>query len=144
MSDIYILIANASEARLFKAQKLFGEWQLFKELSHPESRDKGLDLVSDRLGHFQNAAMGHGSFVESSDPKAFEADRFAKILADLLEDARKTNTCESIVVVAPPKFRGKLNDHFTPHVQNLISPKSLTKDYTRATPDELIAYLKIH
>lgn len=142
MSNIAILVANSSGARMFVTDKLFGNWSLEKSLDHPESRQKDKSLVSDRLGNFQNAAMSGGSFVEASDPKEFEADRFAKELADLLDQHRKSNNFERFVIVAPPQFYGMLNKHCNSHVKGLVD-RHISKDYTRADEVALKSYLRL-
>ena len=72
---------------------------MIKQFSHPESRDKGLDLASDRAGHFngESSKAVHGSFNEATLPKHYEVARFAKILSDELDVARNENKYKNLI-----------------------------------------------
>ena len=95
MSKTLVMIANASAARVFGYQA-HEEFSLLKEFSHPESRQKGSDLVSDRPGHNEGKGGGHGAFVPSNNPKQVESERFAHELAGWLDDERKQNRCNQV------------------------------------------------
>ena len=73
MRNTWILVANASIARLYANHGPKKGLQLMKEMSHPESREKVSNLVSDRPGHNPGSGNGHGSFVPAADPKQHEA-----------------------------------------------------------------------
>lgn len=152
MSTTWILIANASQARIYQTHKplLFkanghGEdhIELIAEFSHDASRRKTGDLVSDRNGNYQVGPMGHGTFAESSDPKQVEAERFAKQLVEQLNSGRVAGQYDDLVIVANPHFRGLLNKHFTRHLTRLVS-QSIDKDYTRFKGRELVHQLMEH
>jgi protein required for attachment to host cells len=48
MSTTWILVANASQAKLYANTGPKKGLKLVKDLKHPESREKASDLVSDR------------------------------------------------------------------------------------------------
>jgi len=141
MQATWILVANACQAKLLQNHKRFGPLELVKEFNHPESRTKTSELVSDRPGHNQSKGNGHGSLVEQSDPKSYEALRFAKELAEALEAGRTGNRYERVVVVAPPQFLGQLNTHLNDRVRKLVSA-NLQKDYTKLDAKALLPALK--
>ena len=62
MSITWILVANAAQAKLYANQGPNKGVKLVSEYAHPESREKGSDLVSDRPGHYQGHGNGRGSF----------------------------------------------------------------------------------
>lgn len=140
MSTTWIVVANASLARLYANNGPKKGLQLLKELSHPESREKASELVSDRPGHNPGAGNGHGSLVPATDPKQHEAVRFAHELSKELEHGRASNLYERLIMVASSPFIGVLNQRLTSHVRNLVSD-TIEKDYTRATPRELSSRL---
>src|SRR3990167_1618558 len=116
MSHVWILVANASEAKIFQVNRL--KFLMGKEplkfviaFAHPESRKKDLDLTSDKLGHYQSSRAGSGSFVEPTDPKKYEAESFAREIAAKLDEARVANKFESLILVVSPRFLGMLKKH---------------------------------
>jgi hypothetical protein len=96
MSITWVMVANASQAKLFSNTGPQRGLTLIKELLHPESREKTSNLVSDRSG--SNAGTGHGAFMQATDPKHHEAERFAQELTRELEQglARMPTTGSSL------------------------------------------------
>ena len=142
----WLLVGNASRARLFKTQARPKTLKLLKEFLHPPSREKGEDLASDRSGHFQAEAIGmegttHGAFNEPVSPKEFEHTRFAMELAKELNSGRTHNSFDNLMIVASPHFHGLLNQHMNNHVSKMVTTH-LNKDYTDLDEKELIKRLR--
>lgn len=140
MSTTWILVSNASTGRLFRHSGPNKGLELIQEFSHPQSREKNANLVSDRPGHNPGAGNGHGSFVPATLPKEHEADIFALELARELDTGRIGNLYSRLVLVASPSFMGQLKQHLTDAVHKLVSD-SVEKDYTRSTDKELSRHL---
>jgi protein required for attachment to host cells len=140
MSTTWILVSNASIGRLFRNSGPNKGLELVQEFSHPQSREKNANLVSDRPGHNPGAGNGHGSFVPATLPKEHEADLFALELARELDSGRIGNLYSRLVLVASPAFMGQLKRHLTDAVHKLVSD-SVEKDYTRSTDKELSHHL---
>ncbi len=141
MSTTWILVANASTARLYANHGAKKGIQLVKELSHPESRAKASNLVADRPGHNPGSGNGHGSFVPATDPKQNEAERFAQELAREMDQGRTANSYQRAILVAAPAFMGLLKGNLDHQVSKLVS-ESVEKDYTKATEKELSGHLE--
>ncbi len=141
MSTTWILIANASQAKLFSNEGPKKGLRLLRTLDHPQSREKGASLVTDRPGHNPGAGNGHGSFVPPTDPKTHEADLFAQKLARELEQGRVEGSYDRIILAAAPAFLGQLNNRLSGHVRDMVS-ESLQKDYTKASDKELAGHLE--
>lgn len=141
MNTTWILVANASIARLFANHGPKKGLQLLKEFTHPESREKGADLVSDRAGHMQNVGNGHGSRQPASNPRQNELDRFALELAKELEKGRGSNSFDRLILVASSPFLGILKQRLGSQLHNLVS-ESIEKDYTWSTERELAGFLE--
>lgn len=139
--NTWVLVANASEARIFGTEKIGNPMECMKEFNHPESRDKGMDLTSDRPGHYQSKGTGHGAFVESTDPKEYEAERFAAELAKELENGRTNNAYRKLVVVAAPHFHGLINSQLDEHTRAMVV-NDIQKDFTDCDVNELPERLK--
>lgn len=140
MATTWILIANASFARLYVNHGIKKGLQLIKEFSHPESREKTSELIADRAGHSPSQGNGHGAFIPTSQAKSNEAVKFAQELAQELEKGRHQNIYDRVILVASAPFMGLLNHRFSTHVRNLITD-TIEKDYTRFKPQELTGRL---
>lgn len=144
MKNTWLLVANGSEARLFETEFRPKELHLLQEFSHPESREKGAELSSDKSGHYQGdagtGASTQGAFNESSDPKEYEMERFAGMLMKQLEAGRNANSFQHLIVASSPKFHGLLNKKMNSHISRLVD-KHINKDLTSFREDELLARL---
>ena len=146
MLKTWIMIANASEAYCYSIdnkQLVKGriDLELLNSYTHPESRKKDGDLISDRSGHYQSGTLGHGSYITPTDPKEHEAVSFAKEIADILESGRIANDYQSLILISPPHFHGLLNKHINKNVSSLIREK-IEKDYTKVGKKQLTEHLK--
>ncbi len=131
MANTLVVVADSAGARVF--DYIRGEsFSKSHEFSHFESRQKGSELSSDRAGQ----QKGHGSMVSSSNPKEFEAQRFAKELADWLDNARRINRCGRILLVADPHFLGLLRKSMNNHTAGLIS-ETIDKNFSQINDKEL-------
>lgn len=139
--NTWVLVASASEARIFGTEKIGNQMECMKEFNHPESRGKGSDLTSDRPGHYQSKGTGHGAFVDATDPKEYEAERFAAELARELENGRTSNAYRKLVVVAAPHFHGLINSHLDEHTRAMVV-SDIQKDLTSYNESELPEKLK--
>ncbi|HEY9147789.1 MAG TPA: host attachment protein [Gammaproteobacteria bacterium] len=141
----WLLVGNASQARLFETQTRPKTLKLIKEYLHPPSREKGEELASDRPGHFQMEGSGtegstHGAFNEPTSPKSYEHERFAMELAKELNDGRTQNRFGNLMIVASPHFHGLLNQHLNEHVAKMVSTH-INKDYTDLDEEKLLEVL---
>jgi len=134
----WILVANASEAFLYRAKALKSkELARIHDFSHPESREKGIDLTTDGAGSFKTDHGARSSY-EKSHPKEVEAVLFAQELADYLDHGRRQNEFDQLLIIAPAHFYGLMNKHLNKH---LDYTKHLAKDYTKCTVDELVKHI---
>ncbi len=144
MKNTWLLIANGSEARLFETEFRPKTLNLLQEIQHPESREKGAELASDKSGHYQGDASTsgstQGSFNEPTDPKEYEMERFAGELVQVLETGRNANSFEHLIVASSPKFHGLLNKKMNGQLSKLVD-KHINKDYTALNEKELLERL---
>ncbi|OGO93786.1 MAG: hypothetical protein A3F41_06800 [Coxiella sp. RIFCSPHIGHO2_12_FULL_44_14] len=152
MEKTWILIANASMAKIFKVNKLkflsgTAKLNLIEEFTHPASRKKSMDMVSDRLGRYRahgGEGLGHGAYAEPTDPKAYEIEHFAHELVEKLEAGRVSHQFEDIILVASPHFYGLMNKSFHEDLRRMITTvieKDYTKDGIKALEEHLLQQL---
>jgi protein required for attachment to host cells len=139
MSITWIMVANASQAKLFANHGPKKGLQFIKELVHPESREKTSNLVSDRSG--SHTGTGHGAFVQATDPKHHEAERFAQEVSRELDDGRINNAYDRLILVASAPFMGLVNSRLPEPVRSKIS-EIIDKDYTRLPVKDLAGHLE--
>jgi protein required for attachment to host cells len=128
----WILISDASRARLFAASSRQKPWTLVRELEHPQSRAKGQDIMADKPGRVKQS-MGAGSrpaMEPVTPPKEVEAEHFAQQLAAVLEDGHGRNDYARLVLAAPPSFLGLLRKALSTQVGKRVVA-SVDKDYTQ-------------
>jgi protein required for attachment to host cells len=141
MATSWILVANASEAKVFSNKGIGKGLEIVAKLKHPDSRKKASDLVSDRPGHMPGAGNGHGSHIPLTDPKQHQHDIFARELVHQLDQGRTSNSYQRLIVVAEPHFRGLLNGVMNSQVSGLVSD-TIDKDYTKLNDKELATHLE--
>lgn len=102
MAITWILVANASLAKLYEHLGPNKGLTLVKEMIHPESRLKNSELVTDRPGSMAATGNGQGAKTPQTLPKDHEAKVFAQELAQALYQGRTQNAFERAIVFAPP------------------------------------------
>ena len=140
MAITWILVANASLAKLYANLGPNKGLTLVKELIHPESRQKNGDLVSDRAGANGSNGTGGGSMQPQTLPKQHEAKVFAQELAQTLYQGRTSNAFRRAILVAPPAFMGLLNAVLDGPTAQMVTDR-FEKDYTKTPQDELGQHL---
>lgn len=141
MSKIWILAANSGNATLFSADSPTAPLTELATFDNPDARAKQMDLVSDRPGRsFDSHGEGRHAMEVEVDPKKQEQIRFAKLIADRLEQGRVGNAFGRLVLVVAPMFLGLLRANFGAPLSALVSLE-MDKDYTALRPEELRARL---
>jgi protein required for attachment to host cells len=142
--NVWILVANSSEAHIYSIPSMITlddhtDLKAFESFYHPESRERSGDIASDRSGNFKHGGGG-GSFVEASDPKDYEVVKFAKQVADFVNQEHAANKYDDLVIAAPPGFYGNLKQNFSNQVSSALS-KYIDKDYVNDEPRQLAVHL---
>jgi protein required for attachment to host cells len=114
MKPMMIVVADSSRARIFTADSARSPLNEIETMAHPEGRIHEQNLVSDMPG--KESGKGGGgdhAYQEKIEPKKQEMIAFAKRIADYLDDARKANKLEKLLIVAAPAFLGELRTHLS-------------------------------
>lgn len=116
----WIVLANASRARI--CERLEGEagdgLHDLMDFVHTQSRQKGSELGFDQPGHVERG-MGSGlrggtDLSPRSDPRHKEHERFAREIAQYLDQAVSMRHCERIVLIASDPFLGEVKAQLGP------------------------------
>ena len=126
----WILVGDASRARLFSSRGRQAHLNLVQDFDHPEGRASNQELTTDRPGRtHQSAGPGKSAMEPHTPPKQVEQRHFGQLLADVLHKGLDDHAYQHLVLVAPPHFLGLLRESLTPRVQQVVR-SSLDKDYT--------------
>ena len=108
MKSTWIVVAESARARIFALSGTAGKLQEIADLSHSESRLHDRELTSDLPGRtFDNHGQRH-AMEQASDPHDQEAQAFATQIARHIDGGWREGSFGSLVLVAPPKFLGRL------------------------------------
>ncbi|MDF2529147.1 MAG: hypothetical protein K0Q57_27 [Gammaproteobacteria bacterium] len=139
MSGDWLIVANASAARIFRVTQPRGEpkqLKLLQEIHHPQSRLKRQELISDRPGVYRTGGGATGGHPQDVDPKQIEMRKFAKELAEVIDQARTLNRFDHLFIAASPHFYGLLEQHLSGSLKHLIK-QVIQKDYTAVVERDL-------
>jgi protein required for attachment to host cells len=145
----WILVCDASHARLLQEKPRGGKLSLIGTYEHAESRAHVRDLTADAQGRKpvgpvpaarvtgQGGGYGRPGVEPETDAKEVEAQKFARELAEVLEKGRNDHAYEQVVIAAPPHFLGTLRGAMSSQVAKHIEA-TLDKDLTGLELPELM------
>ncbi|MBM3578873.1 MAG: host attachment protein [Alphaproteobacteria bacterium] len=93
---------------------------------NPATRDQG----SDKPGRSFASKGGVRSAVEDADWHEMEEERFARAMADRINQAAESGELSAVVIVAPPKALGEIRKELSTKAQSKVVGE-LAKDLTR-------------
>jgi len=114
MKSMMIVVADSSRARIFTTDSAHSPLNEIETMAHPEGRMHEQDMVSDMPG--KDSGKGGGgdhAYQEKIEPKEQEMIEFAKRIADYLDDKRKANKLNKLILIAAPAFLGELRTHLS-------------------------------
>jgi protein required for attachment to host cells len=112
MSELWVVVADQSKARIFTIDDPRGALLEVCELEHPEALEREQKLTSDRPGRSFDS-MGHGRHAMGStvEPGKQETIRFAKQVADHVQAAHNKGRCDRVLLVAGPPMLSALREN---------------------------------
>lgn len=130
MANTWILVANGAQATIYHAKNNH-VLQEVEQFSHPESRMRTSELVSDRQGRgHESNTNGRYALPATTSPKEVEFASFAKTISNYLEEALKESKFSKLYVAASPHFLGLLREAFSSGTTRLIAGE-IDKDITQ-------------
>ncbi|MCB1785034.1 MAG: host attachment protein [Chromatiaceae bacterium] len=132
MSKIWVVVADASRARIFTASKPADGLTEVETLSNPEGRLHEGDLVSDRGGRISAGEGARHGYGAGSSAKDETINRFAATVCKHLERGRNSRAFGKLYVVAAPQFLGMMRKHQSDPLRGLISDEIATELTTQS------------
>jgi protein required for attachment to host cells len=114
----FVLVADASRARLYQRPNNTAKFMLLEEFDHPTGRAKNSDLMADKPGRaFSSGATTAARSTKEyrTEPKQVEAEKFARELGRRLAALFDAHAFDDLVIAAPPKFLGLLRTALGTH-----------------------------
>lgn len=137
MSKYRILVADQAEAIFYDAATLTGMPKEVGRISDPMARLHDRDLASDRPGRSYESVGGARHSVQRAEtPRHTEAVRFARRIARRLDDARRKDEFDRLVVVAGPPFLGLVREQLSGPTRARVA-REIHKDLVHSTPEVL-------
>lgn len=116
-----ILIANASEARLFTRASDEEPLVPLVRLEHGGSRRKSSQLGDDRPGHASNDSRPGGvSFAPRIDPRRKQHLQFAEELSQRIDEELAAGRCDRVALFASCPFVGELKGRLSPAARKAL------------------------
>lgn len=114
MSRLRIVVADQAEAIFYDSASLRAAPREVARIGEPAARLHDRDLVSDRPGRSYESVGGARHAIEREDgPRHREAVRFARRIARRLDEARRKDEFDQLIVVAGPPFLGLVRDELS-------------------------------
>lgn len=132
----WILVADNSRARIFTAEKAAGPLTEVSSMTFPEGRLHEGDLITDKGGRSQTPGAGAHAVNGEDAHKQENADRFANLICDDLETARKEGRFRKLYIIASPSLLGLLRKHQSSSLRQMIAGE-LDKNLTTQAPETI-------
>lgn len=146
---VRIVVADQSQADFYELEERGVPPLFVRRLEDADARLHDRDLRSDRPGRvFDHAAaaggrrgaVAHHATGGERSPRKVEARRFAQRIAEELDEERRQQKYDRLVVMAPPAFLGLLRREM-PAVLHAMVTAEIGKDLVHEPPEMLGAYL---
>lgn len=140
MRKVWIVVANSSIARIFRAESVNSlvEQQTF---IHEESHLVDKELIAEKPGrsgdHF---GLARGAYQEQTPQQVKERSHFATQISKFLEKQYFDGEMERVYLIARAPFLGFLRQSLHPNVSKLIYSE-IEKDLTHLRPEKMREYL---
>jgi protein required for attachment to host cells len=137
MSRYRILVADQAEAIFYDAPTLGTRPKEVARISDPLAHLHDREFATERPGrtHESQGNMRH-SIQREDTPRRAEAVRFARRIARKLDDARRKDEFEQLVVVAGPPFLGLVREELSRPTRARVA-REIRKDLVHSAPEVL-------
>ena len=140
-SSTWVVVADSSAARIFRAPSPTGALEEIESYAHAEGRWHENEMRTDEPGA-TNDRVGYAKHLTEPrvHPKEHEAISFARMLNARIEKARARNELGRLILVAPPEFLGHLRSTMDDDARKLIEG-DFNLNLVRMRADEIRRHL---
>lgn len=138
---IWVLLADGQRARLLQTNGRNAPLVQATDREFIGNAEPSRDIASDRPGRgHDRGGAGRHAMDPPTDPHRYEKKRFVRSVVDELDERRKKNEFEQLVIVAPPKALGDIRAELSDGLKDMLKAE-LNKDLTKVPIHELPEYL---
>lgn len=146
---VRIVVADQSRADFYELEERDMPPLFVRRLEDADARLHDRDLRSDRPGRvFDHAAaagarrgaVAHHATGGERSPRKVEARRFARRIAEELDEGRRQQQYDRLVIMAPPAFLGLLRREMPAALHAMVTAE-IGKDLVHEPPEMLGTYL---
>lgn len=120
-NDTWIVVANQTETYVFSRDAHSKKLELVETILNPEGRLKNQDVNTDRPGRsFSTVAEFRHAMPTEDYPKVKILERYARQIAQMLDERRHLNAFDHLVLVAEPNFLGVLEAELPTQTANCV------------------------
>lgn len=142
MKNQWVVVANASLARIFRHDGANGGLEPVEDLTHAQSRMHGKEL-EEAAGPEPGVRDHHDDrFAARCDPRRKEHQLFARALADRLDKGLADHEFESLALLAAKPFLGELRRFLSKGVNERVGLE-LNNDFTSLSAAEITQRLQV-
>lgn len=137
----WIVVADATRARIFGTEAFKGALTELEDRVHYASRLHGHELETDALPRVHDShGPGRHAMEPSTNIKEQQVEAFALELARYLTEAHNADRFQKLYLIAAPHFLGLLRGHLDKGVAAVVAHE-LAKDLTQHSADDIRAHL---
>jgi protein required for attachment to host cells len=141
MSRFRIVVADQAEAIFYDTAAMGRRPREVARLSDPAAHLHAQDLVTDRPGRaFDRFGGGRHGMEEENDVRFQQAVKFARRIARRLDEGRRHEEFEQIIVVAGPPFLGLMRKTLSKPTRRLVV-REINKDLVHSPVQNLVEHL---
>ena len=141
MKTTWVLVADGARARLFETAPVERALTELDCYANPEGRAGTRGTTTERPPTVnESVGPARHSIEPHTTQREKVADRFAKSLRDVLERGRNEHRYEQLVLIAPPRFLGRLHANFSKELRNTLAGE-IRRDFTELAADQICARL---
>ncbi len=139
----WVVVADSSRARIFQTAGNMERLQEVQDLLNPEGRLDDADLRHDAKGRLYGKGEHHQAHTTEPNvtKESHDAEKFSREISRVLADACDAQRFDSLVVVAPPDFLGRLRRALPERVERCVS-RQLDREISHWDSAQVGAYLK--
>jgi protein required for attachment to host cells len=139
MAMHWVVVGDAASAKIYESDALLQELTLVDDIRVSHDRVQHLDANGHSTTHLPGS--GQGGAQAEHDPHKMTEERFARAVAQSMNDAEGHHRFERLIVVAPPRFLGDLRAALS-HTASKRVVASIHHDWTRLSGRDLAEQLR--
>jgi protein required for attachment to host cells len=118
----FIVACSGAEARIFLAERRFGEWSPRETLENPGAALREQERNTDRPGRvFDSFGKGRHAMSQEESGRDHELQHFAGDIAHYLGKAHSAGQFKQLVLIAEPSLLGFLRRKLSPPLKRVLS-----------------------